>query len=64
MKDYFLYGSLFLNIVLAYIVWVDRFKFRGVIAEYEERILNEETSSRDRINKAAYNPREFRNKTE
>lgn len=60
MKDYFLYGSLFLNIVLAYIVWVDRFKFRDVIAEYEERILNEENSSRDRINKATYNPREFR----
>jgi hypothetical protein len=60
MKDYFLYGSLILNIVLAYIVWVDRFKFRNVIAEYEERVLNEEKSSRDRINKAAYNPREFR----
>jgi len=60
MKDYFLYGSLILNVVLAYIVWVDRFKFRGVIAEYEERMLSEEGNSRDRINKAAYNPREFR----
>jgi len=60
MKDYFLYGSLILNIVLAYIVWVDRFKFRGVIAEYEERVLSEDGNSRDRINKAAYNPREFR----
>lgn len=60
MKDYFLYGSLILNVVLAYIVWVDRFKFRRVIAEYEDRMLSEESNSRDRINMAAYNPREFR----
>ncbi|MFC0348630.1 hypothetical protein [Undibacterium danionis] len=60
MKDYFLYGSLILNVILAYIVWVDRFKFRGVIAEYDKRLLEEENDSRDRINKAAYNPREFR----
>lgn len=55
MKDYFLWASIVLNVVLALIVWNDRFRWRNVIAEYET-----ETRNSDAIKKAAYNPKEFR----
>ena len=53
MKDFFLWGSLALNVMLILYIWSEKHT-KKIIDEYER-------SAPDPIKKAIYNPKPFRN---